>query len=73
MTQLSKENLLFFPGEMIVVTSDPGSVKSQYITLNPEAFLKIKSNSVNTIVDTINETLRVLYKSFRSLDWANLK
>lgn len=42
-TQLSKENLLFFPGEMIVVTSDPGSVKSQYITLNPEAFLKIKS------------------------------
>ena len=42
-TQLTDENLLLFPEEFIAVTVDPAVVKSQYITLNPDAFLKIKS------------------------------
>ena len=42
-TQSSKETFLLFPEEFISVTTDPVSVKSQYITLNPDAFLKTKT------------------------------
>jgi len=42
-TQLTTENFLLFPEEFIAVTVDPAIVKSQYITLNPDAFLKIKT------------------------------
>ncbi|HET7116299.1 MAG TPA: lamin tail domain-containing protein [Hanamia sp.] len=41
--QLSADNFLFFPGDFIVITIDPNVVKSQYITTNPDAFLKIKT------------------------------
>jgi hypothetical protein len=41
--QLSTENYLLFPGDYMAVTTDPDVVKSQYITMNPDAFLKIKS------------------------------
>ena len=41
--QLTTENLLFFPKDFMAVTIDPQTVKSQYITQNPDAFLKIKS------------------------------
>ena len=41
--QLSTENYLLFPGDYMAVTTDPDVVKSQYITTNPDAFLKIKS------------------------------
>jgi hypothetical protein len=40
--QLTTENILFFPKDFIVITTDPAIVKSQYITPDPEAFLKIK-------------------------------
>ncbi|MEO8719937.1 MAG: lamin tail domain-containing protein [Ginsengibacter sp.] len=42
-TQLQSENFLLFPEDFIAVTTDPVTVKSQYISLNPEAFLKIKN------------------------------
>ncbi len=41
--QLTTENILFFPKDFIVITTDPAIVKSQYITRDPDAFLKIKS------------------------------
>jgi hypothetical protein len=41
--RLSEESLLLFPEEFMAVTIDPDVVKSQYISLNPDAFLKIKS------------------------------
>ncbi len=41
--KLSTKNFLFFPKDYIVVTTDPQIVKSQYITKNPKAFLKIES------------------------------
>ena len=37
-TPISSENYPFFPGEFMVVTSDAGAVKHNYITLNPDAF-----------------------------------
>ena len=40
-TPLSSENYPFFPGEFMVVTSDAGAVKRNYITLNPGAFAEI--------------------------------
>jgi hypothetical protein len=42
-TQLTQENYLLFPKDFIVVTTDPDVVKSQYITTNMDAFLKIKT------------------------------
>lgn len=41
--QLVPESVLFFPGDYIVLTVDPEGVKNQYITTNPDAFLKLKS------------------------------
>jgi hypothetical protein len=41
--QLSAEGYLLFPGDYIVITVDPDAVKSQYITTNPDSFLKIKT------------------------------
>ncbi len=40
-TQLSKENYLFFPEEFIVVTTDAAIVRRDYLTLNPDAFLEV--------------------------------
>lgn len=40
---LTAESILLFPKEFMVLTADPVVVKSQYITTNPEAFLKINS------------------------------
>lgn len=42
-TQLSSVPFLLFPKDFILLTTDPEIVKSQYITLNPEAFLKMKT------------------------------
>lgn len=41
--QLSAESILLFPGDYIALSTDPDAVKSQYITTNPESFLKLKS------------------------------
>jgi hypothetical protein len=41
--QLTTENILLFPGDYIVLTIDPAAVKSQYITPDPDAFLKLNS------------------------------
>jgi hypothetical protein len=41
--QLTTENILLFPGDYIALTTDPGIVKSQYITTNPDAFLKLET------------------------------
>ena len=40
---LTQENLLIFPADYLAITTDPATVKSQFITLNPDGFLKIKS------------------------------
>lgn len=40
---LTFENILLFPKEFMVLTADPVAVKSQYITTNPDAFLKMNS------------------------------
>ncbi len=39
--QVAKESVLLFPKDFIVLTSDEAAVKSQYITLNPDAFVTI--------------------------------
>lgn len=41
--QISKENRLLFPQEFALITIDPGIVKSQFMTMNPDAFMKIIS------------------------------
>ena len=65
---LTTENILLFPGDYIALTTDPPIVKSQYITPDPEAFLKLNSmpsfandkgsviilNSQGNIIDEIN-------------------
>ena len=41
--QISRENRLLFPGEYALLTIDPAIVKSQFITTNPGAFMKLSS------------------------------
>lgn len=41
--QITAESVLLFPGDFIVLTSDPVAVKAQYITINPDAFIAVKS------------------------------
>ena len=41
--QLATQEFLLFPKDFMALTTDPEIVKSQYITKNPNAFLKIKS------------------------------
>lgn len=41
--QLAGENILLFPGDFIVLSSDPAVVKSQYISQNPDAFVQLAS------------------------------
>ena len=42
-SQVSMEGLLLFPGEFSLLSSNPDAVKSQYITTNPDAFIKMNS------------------------------
>lgn len=41
--QMSVESRLLFPGEFALLTTDPELVKSQFITTNPDAFIKMNS------------------------------
>ncbi len=41
--KITAENILFFPGDFMVLTSDPSAVKDQYTTTNPDAFIKVRS------------------------------
>lgn len=40
---LTGENVLLFPKEFMLLSTDPVAVKKQYITTNPDAFLKLVS------------------------------
>ena len=42
-TQFISEDYAFYPGDYVVVTSDPGIVKRDYLTTNPNAFLQLNS------------------------------
>ena len=42
-TQFTGEDYLFFPGDYIVVTSDPFIVQRDYVANNPDAFLAVSS------------------------------
>ncbi len=55
---------LIFPGDYIVTTKDPGRIKTEYATLNPQAFIKTPSlppmlNSGGTIVLMTTEGLEI--------------
>ncbi|MEO7960742.1 MAG: lamin tail domain-containing protein [Ginsengibacter sp.] len=66
--KLTAEQLLFFPGDFIVITENVPAVKSEYITLNPGAFLQVQTmpslpddkgtviilNSQGEILDEVN-------------------
>ncbi|MEO5646875.1 MAG: lamin tail domain-containing protein, partial [Chitinophagaceae bacterium] len=41
--QLSSESLSLFPGEFMVLTEEPGTIKQQFIIKNPDAFLMLTS------------------------------
>lgn len=41
--QLSVENYILFPQDFMVITEDPAVVKSDFITLNPAAFVTVAS------------------------------
>ena len=41
--QVTAESILLFPKDFMVLTPDPVSVKSQYITTNPDAFITVSS------------------------------
>ncbi|MEO6681490.1 MAG: lamin tail domain-containing protein [Ginsengibacter sp.] len=53
--QVSREGRLIFPGEFALLTSDPETVKSQFITTNPDAFIKM--NSLPTYANTSGNVL----------------
>ncbi len=38
---ISDESYLFFPGEYVVITTNPGGVKKHYMTTNPYGFIRI--------------------------------
>jgi hypothetical protein len=40
--EISGEGFLFFPGEYLVLTTDPGVVQSQYFSENPDGFIKME-------------------------------
>ena len=42
-TQFTGENYLFFPGDYIVITSDPGIVQKDFTANDPTAFLSVSS------------------------------
>ena len=42
-TQFISEDYAFYPGDYVVVTSDPGIVKRDYLATNPDAFLQVNS------------------------------
>ncbi len=41
--QITAESILLFPGDFIVLTSDPAAIKAQYITTNSDAFVVVQS------------------------------
>jgi hypothetical protein len=41
--QVSADNYLLFPGDYLVLTSDPEAVKGQYIAANPDAFITVNN------------------------------
>ncbi|MDQ2863086.1 MAG: lamin tail domain-containing protein [Bacteroidota bacterium] len=41
--QATAESVLLFPGDFMVLTSDPAAVRNQYITTNPDAFSTVSS------------------------------
>ena len=42
-TQLTRDSLLLFPGDYLLVTTDPKAVQEQYVSLDPNAFLPVIS------------------------------
>ncbi len=67
-TPLTNQNILFFPKDFMVITVDPAIVKSQYITTDPNAFIKTQTlpsfsndkgnviilNNQGNIIDEVN-------------------
>jgi len=41
--QITGENILLFPKDFMVLTSDPEVIKNQYITTNPDAFINVSN------------------------------
>jgi hypothetical protein len=41
--QITTENILLFPEDFMVLTSNPAVVKNQYITTNPDAFITVSN------------------------------
>lgn len=39
--QISEESYLFFPGDYLVLTTDPDAVRNTYMTTNPQGFLRM--------------------------------
>lgn len=60
-TIITTESLLIFPGDYWVLTTNPSSVKANYITQNPDAFITVSLPSYNddkgnVILMDINES-----------------
>lgn len=78
--QMSAESRLLFPGEFVLLTTDPELVKSQFITTNPDAFIKMNSlpsyanssgnvvllNEQGTIVDEVNYSDKWHYRLLKN-------
>ena len=68
--QVTKETILLFPKEFMVLTSDILAVKNQYITTNPDAFIHVSNmpsfpddkgdviilNNIGAIIDEVKYT-----------------
>jgi hypothetical protein len=67
------ENYLFFPGDYIVVTSDPDIVKRDHIANNPDAFLRVSStpsfNDDEGHAIILNEQGRIIDELHYKDDW----
>ncbi len=78
--QMSVESRLLFPGELVVLATDPELVKSQFITTNPDAFIKMNSlpsyantsgnvlllNAQGTIVDEVKYSDKWHYRLLKN-------
>ena len=85
--QLSTESILLFPGDYLALTTDPDAVKSQYTTVNQDAFLKLKNmpsfpddkgaviilNGQGDIIDEINYSDKWHFALLRNTEGVSLE
>jgi hypothetical protein len=66
MQNITEEGFLFFPGNYLVLTTDPENVRSEYLTPNPAGFLKMESLPA---MNNESGTIALALKNAEVIDW----